>query len=190
MTTVTAVQLLVYAERVQNSENTILQYSRDLDRLHKWEWPSSTSAHIHPSELHNHHMSHRMLGPCCLCPPAYPNGPDFVEAAMYMVPKGSLSGQYVTSCAQGKLMMERLYNNTGLPIKCYPQREFGENIPPQVTSALEELQGMISTASPSRPLKRTYAMLNITSEVVPNIGMPTHHSKTTSELLGKLDAHK
>lgn len=33
-------------------------------------------------------------------------------------------------------------------------------------------------------------MKDIASEVVPNIGMPTHHSKTTSELLDKLDARK
>ena len=42
-----------------------------------------------------------MLGLCCLCPLAYPNGPGFVEAAMYMVPTGHLMGEYVASCATG-----------------------------------------------------------------------------------------
>jgi hypothetical protein len=33
-------------------------------------------------------------------------------------------------------------------------------------------------------------MKNIASEADPNIGMPTHHSKTMAELLDKLDARK
>jgi hypothetical protein len=40
-----------------------------------------------------------MLGPCCLCPLVDQNGPDFVEAAIYVVSTGALSGEYVTSCA-------------------------------------------------------------------------------------------
>jgi hypothetical protein len=86
-----------------------------------------------------------MLGPCCLCPLVDQNGPDFVEAAIYVVSTGALSGEYVASCAlekcgyfgrsfelpvNGKLpltsiiqvFMERLHNKHGLPIRCYPRR--------------------------------------------------------------------
>jgi len=35
-----------------------------------------------------------MLGPCCLCPLVDQNGPDFVEAAIYVVSTGALSGEY------------------------------------------------------------------------------------------------
>jgi len=74
------------------------------------------------------------------------NLPNFVEAAIYMVPTGSLSGEYVSSCARGqcgyfgerlglscalkkfnadrlrKVLLERLYNKIGIPIKHYPRR--------------------------------------------------------------------
>jgi hypothetical protein len=43
-----------------------------------------------------------MLGPCCLCPLAYGQEPDFVEAAIYMVPAGPLSGEYVAGCARDR----------------------------------------------------------------------------------------
>lgn len=56
-------------------------------------------ARIHPSELRTYRLSHRMLGPCCLCPLVDQNGPDFVESAMYVVSTGALSGEYVASCA-------------------------------------------------------------------------------------------
>ena len=65
--------------------------------------PSTTEARIEPSELRGHRMSHQMLGPCCLCPLAYPRGPDFSESAIYVVSgHGSLSGEYVASCARGR----------------------------------------------------------------------------------------
>jgi len=54
--------------------------------------PSSTEARVHPSELSDHRLPHRMLGPCCLCPLADQNGPDFTEPAIYMIIPGTLSG--------------------------------------------------------------------------------------------------
>jgi hypothetical protein len=59
-------------------------------------------ARVPPSDLCNYRSSHRMLGPCCLCPLADQHGPDFVEAAIYVVPRGMLSGEYVASCASEK----------------------------------------------------------------------------------------
>jgi hypothetical protein len=64
--------------------------------------PSTIKARIPPSELRDHRTSHQMLGPCCFCPLAYPKGPDYVEAAIYEVLRGSLLGEYVASCARGK----------------------------------------------------------------------------------------
>lgn len=62
--------------------------------------PCTTQARIKPSDLEAYRQSHRMLGPCCLCPMKDGGQPDFVEAAMYMVTAGSLSGEYIASCAQ------------------------------------------------------------------------------------------
>jgi hypothetical protein len=42
-----------------------------------------------------------MLGPCCLCPLAKPDGPDFVESAVYVATIGQFAGEYVASCAKG-----------------------------------------------------------------------------------------
>jgi hypothetical protein len=74
------------------------------------------------------------------------NLPNFVEAAIYMVPTGSLSGEYVSSCARGQcgyfgkrlglscalkktnadrpriVLLERLYDKIGVPTKRYPRR--------------------------------------------------------------------
>lgn len=43
-----------------------------------------------------------MLGPCCLCPMVNENGPDFVEAAMYMVTTGKFAGHYVIGCVEDR----------------------------------------------------------------------------------------
>jgi len=50
--------------------------------------------------MENHRMTHRMSFPCCLCPLADENQPDFVEAAIYMATDGPLAGKYVASCAR------------------------------------------------------------------------------------------
>jgi hypothetical protein len=52
--------------------------------------------------------------------------------------------------------------------------EFGEQIPPQVTLPAEELQASSSVAGPSRPLKRTYAMLGMFREFS---GLPLQGTK-------------
>jgi hypothetical protein len=40
---------------------------------------------VNPSDLRTYRMAYQMLGPCCLCPFINVMGPDFVEAAIYMV---------------------------------------------------------------------------------------------------------
>jgi hypothetical protein len=121
---VTSVRSKVYAARAKSTDHTVLEYSRDADQLREWKWcamittfigellmvinitsyrPSSMEARaIHPSDLRSHRLSHRMLGPCCLCPLVDQNGPDFVEAAIYIPSTGALSGEYVASCALRK----------------------------------------------------------------------------------------
>jgi hypothetical protein len=121
---VTSVRSKVYAARVRTTDHTVLEYSRDIDQLREWKWcaiittftgelltmvintsyrPSSMEARVHPSDLRSYRLSHRMLGPCCLCPLVDQSGPDFVEAAMYVVVStGALSGEYVASCALRK----------------------------------------------------------------------------------------
>jgi len=60
---------------------------------------------IPPSELSDHRISHRFLGPCCICPvfmPVVQGRSLFVEAAILMVPAGRLAGQYIAACAQDR----------------------------------------------------------------------------------------
>ena len=61
--------------------------------------PSSLEARIPPSEMQTHRISHRMLGPCCLCPLMDATKPNFVEAAVYMATDGEEAGQFVARCA-------------------------------------------------------------------------------------------
>lgn len=73
-------------------------------------------ARITPSDLREYRISHRMLGPCCLCPMIDINQPDFVEAAMYMPSTGPFAGQYIATCARdqcgyfGKLALLQFQN--------------------------------------------------------------------------------
>lgn len=46
-----------------------------------------------------HRLTHRMLGPCCLCPLADKNKPDFVESAIFQATEGDFTGEYVAACA-------------------------------------------------------------------------------------------
>lgn len=62
--------------------------------------PCANGERVRPSELQDHRKSHQVLGPCCLCPMTDTSQPDFVEAAIYVLPVGPFSGQYVTSCAR------------------------------------------------------------------------------------------
>jgi hypothetical protein len=55
---------------------------------------------VNPSDLRAYQMAYQMLGPCCLCPFINVMGPDFVEAAIYMVSVGPHAGQYIASCAR------------------------------------------------------------------------------------------
>jgi hypothetical protein len=64
--------------------------------------PCVNRVRVHPSELRAYRMSHRMLGPCCLCPLFDATNPDYVEAPMYMKPKGPHAGHYVASCVEDR----------------------------------------------------------------------------------------
>ena len=48
--------------------------------------PATVSdARVEPCHLQAWRVSHRVLGPCCLCPMADDAEPDFKEAAIYQV---------------------------------------------------------------------------------------------------------
>lgn len=54
---------------------------------------------VPPSELASYRQTHRMLGPCCLCPMVDRNMPDFVESAIFLATVGHYAGEYVAACA-------------------------------------------------------------------------------------------
>lgn len=117
-------RLWVYAEKVKKPSDMVLQYNRDANRLCPHcipiaSRPCANKERVRPSELQEHRMTHRVLGPCCLCP-MHASQPDFVEAAIYVLPVGPFSGQYVASCAQDRCgyFGESQRHST----RCYPHR--------------------------------------------------------------------
>ena len=58
-----------------------------------------TGERITPSGMDDHRLTHRFLGPCCLCPLEHTGQYAFTEAAMVMETSGRYVGQYVASCA-------------------------------------------------------------------------------------------
>ncbi|KIM80674.1 hypothetical protein PILCRDRAFT_89605 [Piloderma croceum F 1598] len=85
---------------VKESRSVVLQYFRECDNLRVWPWPTSAEARISPSAMQEYHISHRMLGPCCLCPMLDANKPDFIEAAIYKASDGEHRGHFVATCAK------------------------------------------------------------------------------------------
>ena len=57
---------------------------------------------VTPSDLTDHRMSHRFLGPCCICPAIIEGRTEFSEAAFVMLMSGPRVGQYVARCASGE----------------------------------------------------------------------------------------
>jgi hypothetical protein len=62
--------------------------------------PTSLEARIPPCALQDHRISHRLLGPCCLCPKVDITKPPFVEAAIYIASGGEYAGKYIAACAK------------------------------------------------------------------------------------------
>jgi hypothetical protein len=56
---------------------------------------------VPPSELCSHRLSHRFLGPCCLCPVTMEGEITFTEAAIFMATSGHCTGHYIARCARG-----------------------------------------------------------------------------------------
>ena len=86
-------------------------------------------ARVTPSSLLDHRISHRMLGPCCLCPMMDAMKPDFVEAAIYMASDGDNAGKYVATCAKDECgyFGELIYLNIIRPVShTQTQSTFGE----------------------------------------------------------------
>lgn len=86
-----AVRVQLLAEKVTKSCNTVFQYNCDTGRLRRIPIvpePCANEECVCPFELQDHRVTHRVLGPC-LCAMTDASQPDFVEAAMYVLPVGS-----------------------------------------------------------------------------------------------------
>lgn len=57
---------------------------------------------VTPSNLTDHRISHRFLGPCCICPAIIEGRTEFTEASFAMLISGRRAGQYVARCASGE----------------------------------------------------------------------------------------
>lgn len=76
----------------------------DLKITHQSKRPvySTNGALVPPSDINDHRLSHKFLGPGCLCALRDPSESAFTEAAVFMVVRGRFSGKYVAACAQEK----------------------------------------------------------------------------------------
>lgn len=81
-------------------------YSTQFAYLRSWTHvtfrPASVTERLTTCAMDNHRITHRFLGPCCLCPLADDKAPDFVEAAIYMATDGPHSGKWIATCAKGE----------------------------------------------------------------------------------------
>lgn len=102
---------------------------------------------VAPSDLRDHRLSHRFLGPGCLCPLKTESRPTFTEAAIFVARSGSFAGQYVAECARGdcgyfgkyitsmrlmyddlltvndwKVVLGDMYNKMGVQVQKYASR--------------------------------------------------------------------
>jgi hypothetical protein len=101
---------------------------------------------VPPSELGDHRLSHRFLGPCCICPILTNGEVTFTEAAIFMETSGRRAGQYLARCARDScgylskpfricfrgpfddrkpVPLESVYPKLGVPLRLYPRRGKG-----------------------------------------------------------------
>ncbi|KIM83846.1 hypothetical protein PILCRDRAFT_6730 [Piloderma croceum F 1598] len=110
-----------------------------------------------------------------------------------MATNGEEAGQFVARCVKDECgyfsPLERFYDKQGL-VRCYAPCAVGEKVPLKVMH-MSETRCMISATPQSRPLKRTYTMLDINADAIPQCRPPNlHQSHKTAELLAKLDARE
>ncbi|KIM86990.1 hypothetical protein PILCRDRAFT_4230 [Piloderma croceum F 1598] len=152
--------------------------------------PTSAEGRIQPCAIQGHRVSHRMLGPCCLCPMMDTTKPDYIEAAIYKASTGEQAGRYVASCAKDAcgyfVPLEDLYDKP-CPTKYHRHRDSGERVPPKVAHVSEIHQ----VPSTSRRSKRSGVMSGIKTDAIlqrrPPVMRPSHK---TANLLAKLDARE
>ncbi|KIM75849.1 hypothetical protein PILCRDRAFT_13225 [Piloderma croceum F 1598] len=125
-----------FAVKANDCNNAVLQYCYNTGEMGIWWWPWNGGSRLGPSQIQDHRETHDMLGPGCICPMVYPSGPNFVEAAIFMLTDGPLVGQYVAGCARNKcgylVPMEPIFVHPGVPVKCYAPRLPNEPAPPRV----------------------------------------------------------
>ncbi|KAI0705633.1 hypothetical protein C8Q76DRAFT_801372 [Earliella scabrosa] len=91
---------------------------------------------VTPDELVMYRATHAMLGPGCLCGKKIVHPDAFVEACIFCVQSGKLSGLWVAACARKAcsyfVILERYYPRLGLSIHRYPMRTDTNPAPPPV----------------------------------------------------------
>jgi hypothetical protein len=110
----------LYLHQIRIS-NAVLQFNFSAGRgLTLWKWyyvfwidrycptdrtdrpVNDRGERVTPSDLREHRMSHRFLGPCCICPAITEGRNEFTEAAFVMLTSGPRVGHYVARCASGE----------------------------------------------------------------------------------------
>src|ERR1700683_611051 len=104
--------------------------------------PIYLDTRVEPHALQDHRISHRMLGPCCLCPKLDIMKPDFIEAAIYKASEGECEGQYVAGCAKNECgyIGEFHYGLVRIPrwlvLTCDHPSTVGKTVPAQSNQVL------------------------------------------------------
>ena len=57
---------------------------------------------VTPSDFEAYRLSHKVLGPCCLCPFQDRDVRNYKESPIFMVGLGRYAGEYVAACADNR----------------------------------------------------------------------------------------
>ncbi|KAF4564957.1 hypothetical protein EYR40_011130 [Pleurotus pulmonarius] len=147
---------LPYNRRIRATKNAILQYSSCAKGLAIYYYPIAGLNRVPPDELHAYFATHECRGPCCLCASQDTAPNAYTEAAIFQVAgsRNGLTGEWVIACARGRckywILLDRLWNKLGIPVRRYPTRSLNNIAPPPVRYQAENGDNLPTPSPPPR----------------------------------------
>ncbi|KAI0374581.1 hypothetical protein BV20DRAFT_1048641 [Pilatotrama ljubarskyi] len=151
---------LPYRRRIARTKNVVLSFEGG--ELQAWYWPvNSRYERVTPDELVTHRLTHKFLGPGCMCALRNPTADAFVEASIFCVERGAHTGEWVAACASSAckyfVLLEKFYAKNGVPCKMYPRRNADEAPAPDPVVLERPFEIPSPVASPERRVERPQA---------------------------------
>ncbi|KAG6913871.1 hypothetical protein DXG01_003762 [Tephrocybe rancida] len=145
---------LPFNRHIRRTSQCILHWDNQKRKLVPFLWPVIEGRRATPDEWAELRQVLQFLFPCCLCTSQDLNSDAYTEAAVFMVTRGNLAGHYVAACRNGIckyfILLERFYDRRGLPLRSYPPRSAGADVPPPVDLLVGE--GEVEDPFPNYPL--------------------------------------